>query len=96
MISQARAHRVGTVVSVIGVAMAASPAWAGGIGTIGSPAFDNTCITLHRAHTVVGQTVRGAGIGNSFIQLPIHNPYQRCGGADLAPLPAYGAAPAPS
>ncbi|GAA3126960.1 hypothetical protein ACH4UY_15310 [Streptomyces longwoodensis] len=78
---------VGLTAVAMGAGIAsAEPAAAGGIGVIGSPAFDNTCITIDHTSKAVAETVHTSGFLNNVAQLPLSNPYQHCGGADLGPL----------
>ncbi|WP_146214515.1 hypothetical protein [Streptomyces sp. ICBB 8177] len=73
----------GLVSVVAGTGMlSAAPASAGGIGTIGSPAFDNTCVTVDHTNKAVAETVHASGLLNNTAQLPISDPHQSCGGAE--------------
>lgn len=77
--------RLAGLVSVVaGTGMlSAAPASAGGIGTIGGPAFDNTCVTIEHTNMAVGETVHAPGLLNNVVQVPLSRPYQHCGGADI-------------
>lgn len=60
-----------------------APTFAGGVGVIGSPAFDNTCVTLRDLTQATGRTAQGSGFVANVVQLPVDAPYQSCGGADF-------------
>lgn len=80
-----RAAAVG--VTTMGLAgLGSGAAWAGGIGVIGSPAFDNYCQNVSQVSRAVDAAVEDAGLaaGNSA-QAPIQVPRNQCGGADLIP-----------
>ncbi|MFH8991339.1 hypothetical protein [Streptomyces sp. NPDC017940] len=65
---------------------AGSPVWAGGIGVIGSPAFDNTCVIDSVGSFAVGATVSDGGLlGGNASQAPMDLSRNQCGGADLVP-----------
>ncbi|MFE6338844.1 chaplin family protein [Streptomyces sp. NPDC057798] len=68
--------------SALGVSLA-TPAWAGGVGAIGLPAFDNTCrITTNGAHSA-RQTVHGSGaLTGNVAQAPLDMPRNNCGNTD--------------
>ncbi|MEU6171097.1 hypothetical protein ABZ832_04145 [Streptantibioticus parmotrematis] len=78
----ATALGVAVAAPAAGVATA-SPAFAGGVGVIAGPAFDNTCATRHRVDRAVGRTAHGPGVARNLAQLPLTGSYQHCGGADL-------------
>ncbi|MGK5640111.1 hypothetical protein ACSNOK_17600 [Streptomyces sp. URMC 126] len=65
----------------------ASPASAGGIGDVLSPAFGTNCANQHNGIHSNGATTRGTGTAsNNVLGLPLGGALNQCGGADL-PLP---------
>ncbi|MFJ9775486.1 chaplin family protein [Kitasatospora sp. NPDC101157] len=80
--------RAGTVAfaAAPGLAAAASPATAGGIAPIASPAFDTTCTTLSHTVSATGITAYTPGVLSNVLQMPVDRPYQHCGSADLFDL----------
>ncbi|GAA2651168.1 hypothetical protein [Streptomyces lunalinharesii] len=84
MISRRTLATLGVTTVALGAGLAtAAPATAGGIGVFASPAFDNTCITLHRTTRAVGRMVNQPAIGSNLLQAPVQVPYQHCGGAEV-------------
>ncbi len=72
-----------TVVTAGTVLATTSTASAGGIGDSLSPAFDTSCTNHHGIHAD-GATTHGTGAANgNSAGLPIGNPINQCGGADV-------------
>ncbi|MGA5096771.1 chaplin family protein [Streptomyces lavendulocolor] len=66
-----------------------TPAAAGGVGDFLSPAFGTMCGNLNNGAHAVGSTTSGPGsAGGNLAGLPIGNPVNQCGGADLTPSSA--------
>ncbi|WP_030671284.1 hypothetical protein [Streptomyces rimosus] len=76
--------------SVSAVIATATPAAAGGIGDLLSPAFGVTCANLNNGARAHGATTHDTGAANgNLASLPIGNAFNQCGGADapaLSPL----------
>lgn len=79
-----RTAAVGAV--IVGASATAAPAWAGGIGVILSPAFDNSCST----HAAAGSAAGSAGgtasssatAGGNLVSTPMSGALNHCGDAD--------------
>lgn len=66
------------------VGFAAAPAAAGGLLPIASPAFGTSCAN-HGGPHASGATTHGTGTANGNLAgLPISDPVNHCGGADLS------------
>ncbi|MFC9932295.1 hypothetical protein [Streptomyces sp. NPDC127190] len=71
--------------AVLTVGLTAAPAAAGGLLPIVSPAFGTLCAN-HGSPQASGTTTHGTGAADSNLAgLPISNPTNQCGGADLTP-----------
>ncbi|MFI9155444.1 hypothetical protein [Streptomyces sp. NPDC053367] len=72
--------------AVLTVGCTAAPAAAGGLLPIASPAFGTFCAN-HGSPHAGGATTHGTGAASSNLAgLPISNPTNQCGGADLPVL----------
>ena len=75
---------LGITAATLGTVLAtAAPASAGGTAVIAGPAFDNTCITLHRTPRAATQLAKQPGIRSHLLPVPMHAPRRHCGGADV-------------
>ncbi|MEU7148795.1 hypothetical protein AB0B15_12265 [Streptomyces sp. NPDC045456] len=73
-------------VSTAAVLAAASPAVAGGIGVLLSPALGNACAQHGVGAHARGHAGAGTGTaGGNALGLPVTGPLSQCGGADLLP-----------
>ncbi|CAL9327827.1 hypothetical protein SUDANB113_00005 [Streptomyces sp. enrichment culture] len=69
--------------ALLAVGCTAVPAAAGGLLPIASPAFGTLCANHGTSHSA-GATSHGAGTASeNLTALPISNPANQCGGADL-------------
>jgi hypothetical protein len=83
---QCRALTV-TALTAAGIAAAAGPACAGGIGDIASPSYGNSCANTGTHIHATGATTRGPGALTGLLgQTPLRGPLNQCGGADLPDL----------
>ncbi|WP_228978361.1 hypothetical protein [Streptomyces sp. DH12] len=72
-----------TCLALLTVGLTASPAAAGGVLPIASPAFGTSC-TNHHGTRADGTTTHGTGAANGNLAgLPAGSPLNHCGGADL-------------
>ncbi|WP_392895556.1 hypothetical protein [Streptomyces sp. LN699] len=72
--------------AVAALTAAATPASAGGIGDILSPAFGTNCANHRTAPHAAGATTAGTGAADgNLLGLPLGSPLNQCGGADLTP-----------
>ncbi|MEG8277527.1 hypothetical protein [Streptomyces sp. AHA2] len=72
--------------ALLTVSLTATPAAAGGILPIGSPAFGTSCANHHTGAHANGATTSGTGTGTgtgNLAGLPLGSPFNQCGGADF-------------
>ncbi|MEU8965884.1 hypothetical protein AB0C89_29815 [Streptomyces sp. NPDC048491] len=76
---------LGLTATTLGASLTtATPANAGGIGDILSPAFATNCANHHTRPHATGTTTQGTGAANSnLLGLPLGTALNQCGGADL-------------
>ncbi|WP_143203395.1 hypothetical protein [Streptomyces sp. CB02130] len=80
-----------TAATVAGSVLAADSAFAGGVGDFLSPAFGTDCANLHTGAHAAGATTHGSGAASANLAgLPIVNPLNQCGGADVDPVSQVG------
>jgi hypothetical protein len=75
-----RTAAVGAV--IVGASATAAPAWAGGIGVILSPAFDNSCAAHAATRSQGGSASSSAAAGGNLVNTPMSGPLNHCGDAD--------------
>ncbi|MGA4801188.1 chaplin family protein [Streptomyces lavendulocolor] len=69
----------------------ATPASAGGIGPIGSPAFGNECFNRSTDALARGSTSYATGlVGGNVLGVPLSTPRNQCGGADFPLIQIVG------
>ncbi|MGW0469206.1 chaplin family protein [Streptomyces sp. NPDC003027] len=73
--------------ALLAIGLTATPAFAGGILPIASPAFGTAC-TIHGTSQASAATTHGTGTASGNLAgLPMDSPVNHCGGADAIPVP---------
>ncbi|MET9800268.1 hypothetical protein [Streptomyces sp. NPDC006368] len=84
MSRRVRSTAVSAVLWTVVTAASAAPAWAGGIGTVGDAAFDNTCVRTGAGPEADVRQPRQPGLlGGNVNQAPVAYSKNSCGSTDI-------------